>query len=200
MRNLILTFVLALSVGIAGTAFAQASPSDFVLMETDHSVPAVAYVWLNLRHMHSIEACHISRIAPDDTPKAACVHMDDDEVGPGQRSFRSKKPFKQAVRDILSLPNPTTPAAVITAPDVATVGAPVTLSVTVVDPDYGDTWTYLWSESDATMRGGTFSAASASETSYTPAGGDGTVVVQVRVTDDAGQSSVASHPISVTGP
>ena len=113
--------------------------------------------------------------------------------------FRSPKLFAPGVREILDLPNPTTPAAVITAPDAALVGDPVTLSVAVADPDYGDSWTYQWSESDATQRGGIFLEPSAPDTAYTPAG-DGTVVVQVRVTDDAGQSVVASHPISVTEP
>ena len=69
----------------------------------------------------------------------------------------------------------------------------------MTDPDYGDSWTYSWSESDATMRGGTFSDETAAETAYTPSS-DGTVVVQVRVTDDAGQSVVAIHTISVTEP
>ena len=112
------------------------------------------------------------------------------------------KLFKPArARYILDLPNPTTPAAVVISGSCMqrTVGEPVALSVTVADPDYGDSWTYAWSESDATLSGGTFSEPSAQDTAYTPAA-DGTVVVQVRVIDDAGQSSVASHPISVTEP
>ena len=191
-------FTLA-AVLLAAPTAAQDRSGTFILYEHfSGGGPGFEFVWLNMAHMHSIQPCRYGRGQSASVELYACAHMDDD-VDNANRIFRSKKLFAPAVREILDLPNPTTPAAVITAPDAALVGEPATLSVTVADPDYGDSWTYLWSESSATQSGGTFGDETATETTYTPAV-DGTVVVQVRVTDDAGQSSVASHPISVTEP
>ena len=189
--------VAMLVVLVAAPAIAQDRHGTFILVHEDE-IGELGFVWLNTLHMHSIQPCY-PRSGSVQDEFYACVYMDDD-VDNRNRIFRTVERYAPAVREILDLPNPTTPTAVITAPDEALVGAEVALSVAVTDPDFGDSWTYAWSESDATMRGGTFSDASAPDTAYTPAGGDGTVVVQVRVTDDAGQSSVASHPISVTEP
>ena len=192
------SFALA-TILLAASVEAQNRSGTFLLFEQHDRPAGFEIVWLNTDHMHSIQPCRYGRGQSASVEIYACAHMDDEQSNVN-RIFRSVKLFAPAVREVLDLPNPTTPTAVITAPDAALVGTPVTLSVSVADPDYGDTWTYAWSESDATMRGGTFSDASAADTVYTPAGGDGTVVVQVRVTDDAGQSVVASHPISVTDP
>ena len=190
MRNVLIAIAVAASMH--AQAYAQVQGSDFVIVELDTT--PYDTVWLNLRHMHSIQQCHRGRVV--EGPLLACVHMDDDDVHGNSRIFRSRKHFTQAVRDILSLPNPTTPAAVVTAPDVATVGTPITLSVAVADPDYGDSWAYSWGESPATVKGGTFDAQAEPETSYTPAS-PGVVIVQVTVTDDADQAATASHRVTV---
>ena len=186
--------VASLVVLLGASVLTQDRHGTFIRVQRDITGSVAEFIWLNTLHMHSIQPCTSGNVSP----YYACVHMDDDG-GNRARIFRTEKLYEPAVRDILDLPNPTTPTAVVSAPDAALVGEEVALSVAVTDPDYGDTWTYEWSESDATMRGGTFSEPSASETAYTPAA-DGTVVVQVRVTDDAGQSVVAAHPINVTEP
>ena len=101
------------------------------------------------------------------------------------------------MRHILDLPNPTTPAAVVSGPDAATVGEPITLTVEVTDPDYGDSWVYSWRESSATMNGGTFDTSNAATTTYTPVV-TGTVIVAVTVVDDAQQFVTVSHQVVVT--
>ena len=73
--------------------------------------------------------------------------------GNNSRVFRSVKLFAPGVREILNLPNPTTPTAVVSGPAVAVVGEAVTLMGEVTDPDYGDSWTYVWRESSASVRG-----------------------------------------------
>ena len=189
MRRLLLGVVL---VGLSVVpSFAQVSPSDFVFVETDHPSPPHDTAWLNLRHMHSIQPCNTA------DGVHACVHMDADEVHNNPRIFRSLRLYHQAVRDILSLPNPTTPTAVVSGPDAAMVGEPITLTVEVTDPDYGDSWTYQWSESSATMNGGTFGDFQAATTTYTPAM-VGTVIVALRVIDDAQQFVTVSHQVTVT--
>ena len=134
---------------------AQERSGTFVAFDQHERSSGYEIVWLNMAHLHSIEPCQV----PDASGPHACAIMDGHQSGYNSRLFRSVKLYAPAVRYILDLPNPTTPAAVITAPDAALVGDPVALSVTVADPDYGDTWTYEWSESDATLSGGTFSAA-----------------------------------------
>ena len=67
----------------------------------------------------------------------------------------------------------------------------------MTDPDYGDSWTYAWIESSATMNGGTFGDAAAAETTYTPAIA-GTVILSLTVIDDAQQAVTVSHQVVVT--
>ena len=182
-------FVVVLVALSAGSASAQVSGSNFVRVELNHPNPAFAVTWLNLRHMHSLQPCY-ARFRPEpDDDIVACIHMDGHVPGNYNRLFHSRKPYAQAVRDILSLPNPTWPSAVISGPVTATVGTPVTLTATVTDPDYGDSWTYAWIESSATMNGGTFGDATAAVTTYTPAM-VGTVILWVLVLDDAAAVSV----------
>ena len=167
-----LFIVSVLVVIVTAPALAQDRHGTFIMV-TRNRTGEDAFVWLNTLHMHSIQPCYASRTALQDDFHA-CVHMDEDVGNLNQRIFRTQKKYAPAVRDILDLPNPTTPTAVITAPDAATVGEPVALSVAVTDPDYGDSWTYEWSESDATMRGGTFSEPSAQDTSlHASVGWDG---------------------------
>ena len=135
------SFALA-AVLLAAPVAAQDRSGTFILYEDADGSPGHEFVWLNMAHMHSIQPCRAGPYPDVSAEIYACAHMDDDDVDNNQRIFRSVKLFAPAVRDILDLPNPTTPTAVITAPDAALVGTPVTLSVAVTDPDFGDSWTY----------------------------------------------------------
>ena len=154
-------------------------------------------VWLNTLHMHSIQPCYPSQ-NPVQDEFYACVHMDDDVLQNRNRSYSGQPSgtLRPCARSLTCRIRPRQRRLSL-LPMQRLVGESVALSVAVTDPDFGDSWTYEWSESDATMRGGAFSDASAADTAYTPAA-DGTVVVQVRVTDDAGQATTAVHTISVT--
>ena len=201
MDRTLIVAALVLCVLAPAPTSAQVSSSDFVLVDLyDYEgVPGFLTRWLNLRHMHSIEPCRAPSRDHPTFPEAtyACIHMDGHVAGNYNRIFRSLKLYPQAVRDILSLPNPTWPSAVISGPVTATVGTPVTLTATVTDPDYGDSWTYAWIESSSTMNGGTFGDATAAVTTYTPAM-VGTVILWVLVLDDAQQSVSVSHQVVVT--
>ena len=187
--------VLVLVVLVTAQALAQDRQGTFVKVIRDRPT-ASSIVWLNTLHMHSIQPCYPPVSVQDDF--YACVHMDDD-VDNRNRIFRTAKRYAPAVRDILNLPNPTTPSAVISGPVTATVGTPVTLTATVTDPDFGDSWTFVWREYSATLRGGVFGTPTAAETTYTPTQAGG-VDVLVLVTDDAGQEGTTPHPITVTVP
>ena len=185
----------AVIVLMTAPALAQDRHGTFVKVILDER-PALSVIWLNTLHMHSIQPCYPSSGLVQDE-FYACVHMDGHRQGNYNRVFRTAERYAPAVRDILSLPNPTWPSAVISGPVTATVGTPVTLTATVTDPDYGDSWTYAWIESSSTMNGGTFGDATAAETTYTPAM-VGTVVLWVLVLDDAQQSVSVSHQMVVT--
>ena len=125
----------------------------------------------------------------------ACIHLDSPE---GARSrYITELPYSEAVRALLGLPNPTAPSAVVSGPEAATVGEPITLTAEVTDPDFGDSWTYQWRESSATMNGGTFGDFEAATTTYTPAM-VGTVFVSLTVADNAQQFVTVSHQVTVT--
>ena len=198
MKSRIAVLLLALFVlALSAQTVAQVSGSDLVRVDTMDE--PFSEVWINLRHLHSIDHCYHPYHLPPGNPALACMIMDGQRSGQQNRTLRSAKPYKQAVRDILSLSNPTTPTAVVAGPATATVGTPVTLTVEVTDPDYGDSWTYVWRESSASVRDGVFGTPTDAETTYTPTQA-GVVVVQVLVTDDAGQEGMTPHSITVTAP
>ena len=93
------------------------------------------------------------------------------------------------------MPNPTTPTATITVQAVLTVGEPATLTANVVDPDYGDSWTYAWSVSTAARIAGEFSATDEATVEFTPTAAVETGLFRVVVTDHAGQSVTATSEI-----
>ena len=196
MKSRIAVLLLALFVlALSAQTVAHVSGSDLVRVDTMDE--PFSEVWINLRHLHSIDHCYHPYHLPPGNPALACMIMDGQRSGEQNRTLRSAKPYKQAVRDILSLPNPTTPMATVTGPATATVGTPVTLTVEVTDPDYGDSWTYAWSESSATMNGGTFGDFQAATTTYTPAIA-GTVILSLTVADDAQQAVTVTHQVVVT--
>ena len=93
MRSILAVMFVALLA--SSTAYAQASGSDFVLMETNHVQAQFAGVWLNLRHMHSLQPC---RAGSQSLIVLACAHMDDHLPSSNNRRFFSRKPYEQAVR------------------------------------------------------------------------------------------------------
>ena len=163
----------------------------FVAVDT-HIDQGVPLYWLNLSHLHSIEMCPTGPY-----PRPPCLFMD----GSGQASTRHRVfpvpglSYAEAVRAILQLPNPTTPTATITVQAVLTVGEPATLTANVVDPDYGDSWTYAWSVSTAARIAGEFSATDEATVEFTPTAAVETGLFRVVVTDHAGQSVTATSEI-----
>ena len=192
--NLNALVVAVLFVIVTAPALAQDRHGTFILVIRDEP-GELAFAWLNTLHMHSIQPCYPAFGSVQDE-FYACVHMDDDASN-SNRIFRTAERYAPAVREILNLPNPTTPAAVVSGPDAATVGEPITLTVEVTDPDFGDSWRYYWRESSATMNGGTFDTRTQPTTIYTPAI-TGAVILAVTVVDDAQQSVIVTHQVTVT--
>ena len=191
MRKALLVMIAA-ALFLSPSVMAQDRSGTFVLVHVDWYLGPM---WLNVDHMHRIYPCSISR--DPDALIQACIMMADHVPGSINRDYRVEGPYEQAVRHVLNLPNPTTPSGSVSGPVTATVGEPVTLTATVVDPDYGESWTYNWAESSATRNGGVFSAPVGRVTDYTPAMA-GTVIIWLQITDSAGQrSSSISHQIVV---
>ena len=185
-----LPFMVALFVAVTLPAGAQDRAGAFVSVDTGHPL---GHVWLNTREIHTVVPCR-----NNDLTVYACIQMDDHQSSYNPKTFRTVALYPQAVRHVLNLPNPTTPSGSISGLATATVGEPVTLTATVVDPDFGDSWTYSWAESSATRNGGSFSDTVGMVTDYTPARA-GTVVLWFQITDSAGQrSSSISHQIEVS--
>lgn len=194
MRKVLL-LLIAVTMVLSSSAMAQDRAGKFVLVGVDWYLGPM---WLNTDHIHRIIPCAApSIIQPNpNTDIRACIQMDGHEAGT-RREYRTDAQYALAVRHVLNLSNPTTPSGSVSGPVTATVGEPVTLTATVVDPDYGESWTYNWAESSATRNGGSFSDPVGMVTDYTPAMA-GTVIIWLQITDSAGQrSSSISHQIVV---
>ena len=197
MRNVLLVLI-ALSLFLFPVdSQAQDRVGKFVRVGVDwHLGP----MWLNTDHIHRIMPCFAPGFAykDPDTPIKACIQMAEHSAGSRHREYRTDELYAPAVRHVLNLPNPTTPSGSISGPTTVVAGSQITLTASVVDPDFGDSWTYSWAESSATRNGGSFSEPVGMVTDYTPAMA-GTVVIWFQITDSAGQrSSSISHQIAVS--
>ena len=91
------------------------------------------------------------------------------------------------------------PTARITGPSSAQTKQAVTLSGSgSSDPDSGQTLTYAWSQDSGPA--GTFSSATASQTTFTAPATAGTVVVSLTVTDSTGLTAKTTQSIAVSNP
>ena len=197
MRNISSAVAAVLLVGVfahgqePGSAVQTGDRAgDFVAVDSNPS-DVVPMYWVNINHVHSIESCY-----GDHVSHLACLHMND-SARPDLDIIRVYTPpvFAQAVRAVLGMPNQTTPTATITVQAELTVGEPATLTANVVDPDYGDSWTYAWSVSTAARIAGEFSATDEATVEFTPSAAVETGLFRVVVTDHAGQSVTATSEI-----
>ena len=101
------SFALA-TILLAASVEAQDRSGKFLLFELLDRQEGWNFVWLNTDHMHSIEPCQGG--FPPSGPIHACAIMDGHRSG-NNRLFRSAKLYAPAVREILDLPNPTTPSS-----------------------------------------------------------------------------------------